>query len=295
MNNGVDGLFSNLFKKKKVRYMYFEHDGVAYKKYVAKRMKASNKFTSVERVYSDRYPSIDIVAKNNGIVSCIKTCVCTAWNSYVDLSVRDIMDFVNASRHYKANLLYVYTNGKIKPDIIQFGWDYWIRFVECFGIRDAISQGQVIQTSFDNNDSNENNVIVRELLDSPVNNPIEINENPKYRKGDGEGYEHYVAYILKQYRGFEEAQVTQLSGDYGADIIAYKDGIKYCIQCKNYDGVVTPDAVREVYAALNYYNADIGMVVTNSTLTKEALELARINKIRVWEEFGKEDMISGSL
>ena len=40
--------------------------------------------------------------------------------------------------------------------------------------------------------------------------------------------------IVKYCQKIDEIEVTKSSGDYGADIIAYKDDVKYAIQCKKY-------------------------------------------------------------
>lgn len=50
-------------------------------------------------------------------------------------------------------------------------------------------------------------------------------------KMNGWDFEHACARVLKA-KGFYNVNVTPGSGDHGADIIAYKSGIKYVIQCK---------------------------------------------------------------
>ena len=92
---------------------------------------------------------------------------------------------------------------------------------------------------------------------------------------DGWQYEHYVAEKLKA-EGFHNVQVTSSSGDFGADIIAYDiEGRKYCIQCKLYSSPVGVKAVQEIIAGKEYYGGNIAMVITNSTFTNAALEMAK--------------------
>ena len=67
----------------------------------------------------------------------------------------------------------------------------------------------------------------------------------------------------------------------GADVIAHKDNIKYVIQAKFYNGSVGNKAVQEVVASIGMYNADKGIVVTNSTFTSSAVELAQANNIEL--------------
>lgn len=101
---------------------------------------------------------------------------------------------------------------------------------------------------------------------------------PKHPAQNGYEYEQRVAYWLKE-KGFKSVNVTPQSGDFGVDITAYKDGIKYAIQCKLYTGSVGVSAVHEVAGGMAHYGCDIGMVVTNSTFTDSARTLARENGI----------------
>lgn len=90
----------------------------------------------------------------------------------------------------------------------------------------------------------------------------------------GEDYEWYVAERLDQ-MGYTKVRVTQLSGDYGADIIAYDPhGLKTCVQCKMYSKPVGIDAVQEIYGAMAYYDCVKAMVITTNTYTNAARELA---------------------
>lgn len=67
----------------------------------------------------------------------------------------------------------------------------------------------------------------------------------------------------------------------GADVIAYKDNIKYVIQAKFYNNPVGNKAVQEVVASIGMYKANKGIVVTNSTFTTSAIELAQANNIEL--------------
>ena len=91
----------------------------------------------------------------------------------------------------------------------------------------------------------------------------------------GVEFEQYVGDILKT-RGLH-IEYTKASGDYGGDIVARKDGKKYCIQLKRYNHAVAQEAVREAIAAKAYYTCTEPMVVTNNQFTKAAQELARVN------------------
>lgn len=85
-------------------------------------------------------------------------------------------------------------------------------------------------------------------------------------------YEELCAEILRK-RGFQ-VTLTKASGDQGIDIIAWRDGIKYGIQCKYYKGSVPNKAVQEAYSGARFYDCDRAAVMTNSELTASAKELA---------------------
>ena len=67
----------------------------------------------------------------------------------------------------------------------------------------------------------------------------------------------------------------------GADVVAYKNDVKYVIQAKYYSNPVGNKAVQEVVAAIGMYKADKGIVITNNTFTPAAIELASANNIEL--------------
>ena len=99
---------------------------------------------------------------------------------------------------------------------------------------------------------------------------------------EGRKFESFCADLLVK-RGYEDVLVTQGSGDQGIDIIAYKDGVKYGIQCKCYSSVVGNKAVQEVFAGKTFYQCHVGIVVTNNYFTESAIELAKSNGIILWD------------
>ncbi len=88
-------------------------------------------------------------------------------------------------------------------------------------------------------------------------------------------FERYVAALLKR-QGFARIKLTERC-DWGVDIIAHKDGIRWGIQTKRNSGLVKVAAVRQVVAALNKYGCERGMVITNGTFSRPATEIARSN------------------
>jgi len=80
-------------------------------------------------------------------------------------------------------------------------------------------------------------------------------------------FEKYVTKYLRN-QGYK----TNLTEKYdlGIDIVAVKDGIRYGVQVKRYKGVVGANAVRQAVTALNLYDCDRAMVVTNSYFSNTA-------------------------
>ena len=131
------------------------------------------------------------------------------------------------------------------------------------------------------------------LLKGDISKEAKINdtikENKIKQKGieigyqnvkDGYEFEEYVANLYKEL-GYKIEEVTKKSGDQGADVIAYKNNIKYVIQVKFYNNPVGNKAVQEVVGAKGMYKADKGIVITNSTFTQSAIELAKANNIEL--------------
>lgn len=107
-------------------------------------------------------------------------------------------------------------------------------------------------------------------------------ENATYDSLSGEEFEKVCAKLLSQ-NGFINIQLTTTSGDYGGDILAEKEQIKYVIQCKRYNSSVGVSAVQEVIASRSIYKCHVGVVMTNSHFTNAAQRLADENNILLWD------------
>ena len=99
---------------------------------------------------------------------------------------------------------------------------------------------------------------------------------------EGHDFEYYCAALLES-MGFLEVEVTKGSGDFGADILAEKDGISYAIQCKCYDKPIGVRAVEEIYAGRDYYDRMVGVVMTNQYFTQPAVDMAKKLNIILWD------------
>lgn len=85
---------------------------------------------------------------------------------------------------------------------------------------------------------------------------------------------------------------TKLSGDQGADLVVSKHGEKTVVQAKRYTEKVNNKAVQEVVASIKHFEADRGMVVTNSYFTKSAIQLANSNQIELINRDELKNLIS---
>lgn len=70
------------------------------------------------------------------------------------------------------------------------------------------------------------------------------------------------------------ARTTRATGDQGIDVIAEKAGKKVVLQCKLYTSPVGNKAVQEIISGKIFEQADFAAVVTNSTFTASAKQLA---------------------
>lgn len=69
-------------------------------------------------------------------------------------------------------------------------------------------------------------------------------------------------------------ELTKGSGDQGADVVARKNGTVLVVQCKKYGSPVGNGAVQEAVAAKGHLKAHFAAVVSNTSFTRSAVELA---------------------
>ena len=78
------------------------------------------------------------------------------------------------------------------------------------------------------------------------------------------------------------AQLTGKTGDQGGDLVVVHDDAKKVIQAKlRRNMTVGNDAVQQVIGAKGVYNCPGAVVITNSTFTPEAEELARVHGVEL--------------
>lgn len=114
------------------------------------------------------------------------------------------------------------------------------------------------------------------------NETIKLKSIEEIDKCSGIEFEMTVKQVLVN-NNFKDVVTTKSSGDQGADVIAYKDGIKYAIQCKRFSQSVGNFAIQEVIGSKSIYNCHVAVVLTNNFFTKSAKELADKNQVLLWD------------
>ena len=92
-------------------------------------------------------------------------------------------------------------------------------------------------------------------------------------KMTGEEFEQYLG-ILYTKAGYK-VEFTPGTMDFGADLIITKNGVRYVVQAKRYRHQVGEAAVQQALSGKEYYKASLCLVVTNSSFTYAAKELAK--------------------
>lgn len=99
---------------------------------------------------------------------------------------------------------------------------------------------------------------------------------------EGIKFEEFVGELLYK-NGYKNVEVTKGSGDFGADVIAEKDGNKYAFQCKRFNSTIGPKPIGEVLRGMHKYNCNKGVVITNNYFTKQAIREGEICDIELWD------------
>jgi len=85
----------------------------------------------------------------------------------------------------------------------------------------------------------------------------------------GDQCENYIAHLLRA-QGYRRVSLTKRSGDFGVDLPAVKDGLRWAIHAKRHRSSVGNKAINEADGDRNHYACDRTMVVTNSFFTAHA-------------------------
>lgn len=97
----------------------------------------------------------------------------------------------------------------------------------------------------------------------------------------GQVFERYLE-VLFDGLGYN-VERTRFVGDFGGDLVIRKGAVKTVVQAKRYTKSVGVKAVQEAVAAKGYYDCAQAMVVSNSSYTRQAKELAWKNDVVLWD------------
>lgn len=101
-----------------------------------------------------------------------------------------------------------------------------------------------------------------------------------FSKLNGSDFERLLG-MLYEAMGYS-VQLSGKPGDQGGDLIVTKNQERILIQAKCYiNSTVGNNAVQEAVAARNHYDCNKAAVVTTSTFTREATELAKTNGVEL--------------
>lgn len=149
-------------------------------------------------------------------------------------------------------------------------------------------------------------------VNTTLENTLEVIEKIKLEKFEESIFSDEIVVTLPDYNsmnGYEfEALIgnrfsslgypvrhTPGSRDQGADLIIQKGRDVIAIQVKNYSGPVGNGAIQEVVASMGIYKANKAMVISSSTYTPSAIELAEANNVILWDEMDLKKFLAGQM
>lgn len=97
----------------------------------------------------------------------------------------------------------------------------------------------------------------------------------------GREFEHYLGLLFTRL-GYR-VDVTKAHGDFGADLVVRRGDRRILVQAKRWQKSVGIKAVQEAAAAVAYYKVDAAMVVANRSFTRAARQLAKANRVDLWD------------
>src|SRR5262249_44089727 len=92
-----------------------------------------------------------------------------------------------------------------------------------------------------------------------------------------------------------QASPTKTTGDQGVDLVVSGKGERIAVQVKGYSDPLGNAPVQEVYAGMRHYQCSRCVVVTNSTFTSGARDLARSTNCLLIDGSQIPDLIMGRI
>lgn len=144
---------------------------------------------------------------------------------------------------------------KITSKELSFKTDSFVSFVS------QTLMADIIESSIVSYEQDKKNRLVNKNLS-------EISNHKK-----GIDYEDECIAALKTYGWLINS--TPITNDKGVDIEASKHGLKIVFQCKNWNKKAGTSSVQEIFTGKEIYNADFGIVLSESGLTSQAEQIAK--------------------
>lgn len=99
---------------------------------------------------------------------------------------------------------------------------------------------------------------------------------------NGREFEEFLADTCRNIFLYDNVELTPASSDQGVDLVLATNGIRIAVQAKiRVGGRIGNDAVQQVHAGAKFYRCSRSIVITNSTFTHKAIELAGRCKVRL--------------
>lgn len=114
----------------------------------------------------------------------------------------------------------------------------------------------------------------------------------RFQGVDPAEFEDFIAYLFRE-NGYEQVQ-TSYSADFGADLIVKKEGVKTAVQVKRYFELhkVGITDINQIIGAQQYYRCEQALMITTSSYTPEARNLAKDAGVILWDWHRLEKAIS---
>lgn len=180
-----------------------------------------------------------------------------------------ITDFLNIIEKHKLTLISKRLQGTSSNEYGQLIENKWIKDRDWF-IENVLLEHQDLSRF---NEEVRSHILVTLILALDTATADFEQLRPSFHSEmTGIEYEEYVKDLLTQ-NGWKAIR-TKASGDQGVDVIAWKNDEKIVVQCKKWKGNVGNTAVQEIFTAKQHESANYAAVVTNSSFTSSAKQLA---------------------
>lgn len=122
-----------------------------------------------------------------------------------------------------------------------------------------------------------------ELSKNNISDVLESYYPERFQNFSPIDFERLIKFLLEE--KFGRAEETNASGDFGGDVIAYSHSEgKIICQVKRYKkgNKVGNKYINDCIGAIEYYDGNKGLVITTSSFTKSAKEIAKKANIELW-------------